>query len=81
MGRVCALDTDWLAHAKQAIEALAAIYGFEEIDVHPGPTTAVRSINASWKTSGTSYISLALPDDEAHPHEYSNALARMLYGA
>ncbi len=74
-------DATWLTKAKQVIEALGAIYGFEEVTVHPGPIGAVRSINIAWTAdSQLSYISLALPDDEAHPHEYCDALEKQLYG-
>lgn len=74
-------DAMWLTKAKQVVEALGAIYGFEEVTVHPGPISTVRSVNIAWSVDGRlSYVSLALPDDEAHPLDYCEALEKQLYG-
>jgi len=74
-------NAEWLDKAKRTLEALGAIYGFEEIAVRTGPLTPIRSVNASWSVpeGRLSYISLALPDDEAHPQEYADALSKLLY--
>jgi hypothetical protein len=73
------LDATWLSKARQSLEALRDIYGFDAVDVHPGPLVAVRSVTVSWTINKRlSYVSLALPVDGT-PHEYSDALAKLLY--
>lgn len=72
-------NPEWLDAAKRALEALTAVYGFDEVDVHVGPT--IRCVNASWKGArGLDYVSLTLPDDGVAAHVYCAALQKLLYG-
>jgi hypothetical protein len=74
-------DQSWLDTAKQALEQLAALYHFEELDIHSGPIGAIHYVNVSWQgPNGMSYVSLALPKDECPPYVYAAALEKLMYG-